>query len=344
MQSLSTFQVSSCIKNGFNINRKSSHINQKRQLLRYAKLITLELWYNVAMNIKILGNGNWGNALYSVITQNCQSVSILKREQTATKADLVVLATPTQSIRESLKNISFGDKHKIIVNTTKGIEKSSHLLPFQIINKLYGNNISYFTLIGPSFAQEVTNKMPTLVNLAYTKKSSNGTEILKIRNLFQTNFFRVKLTTNVEALELSAAFKNIYAIACGLVQGLGYGTNTRVKLLVLAIDEIANLCKKLKWNVDPNATPGTIGDLVLTCNSTESRNFTFGNLLAKYSVEEALCKVNSTVEGFYSLNSVKHFEEQSKTNLPLANFVFDIVKKNNPEKVKTQFKSFVGSI
>ena len=296
------------------------------------------------MDIKILGNGNWGNALYSVIKQNCPTVSILKRGQTAAKADLVVLAIPTQSIRESLENISFGDKYKIIVNTTKGIEEFSHLLPFQIINKLYGNSINYFTLVGPSFAQEVVNKMPTLVNLAYTKKNSNDAKISEIKNLFQTNFFRVKLTTNIEAVELSAAFKNIYAIACGLAQGLGYGTNTRVKLLVLAIDEIADLCKKLQWNVDSNATAGTVGDLILTCNSTESRNFTFGSLLAKYSVEEALSKVNSTVEGFYSLNSVKHFEKQAKVNLPLANFVFDVVKKNNPKKIKIQFKSFVCSI
>jgi glycerol-3-phosphate dehydrogenase (NAD(P)+) len=252
--------------------------------------------------------------------------------------NIIVLSVPAQSIRESLKDISFADKRKIIVNTAKGIEKSTHLLPYQIVQSIFGNSIEYYTLIGPSFAKEVVHKMPTLVNLGYVKEGPGN---VKIRNLFQTNYFRVKLAAGVEALELSAAFKNIYAIACGLADGLGYGTNTRVKMIVLAIDEMNDLYKKINWRIDPKITAGTIGDLILTCNSAESRNFTFGSLLAKNSVRDSLTKIHSTVEGLSSLSSVGFFEKKASVKLSLADFVSSIVRMDNPKMARRKFKSFV---
>lgn len=290
------------------------------------------------MNVKIIGNGAWGNALYSLVKQNCSTVSIVKRGQKIVEPDVVVLSVPTQSIRESLENISFGDKNIVIVNTAKGIEKFTHLLPYQLVQSILGSIIDYYTLIGPSFAQEVAKKMPTLVNLGYIKK---GPKNSKIKNLFQSSFFRVKLTKGVEILELSAAFKNVYAIACGLADGLGYGTNTRVKIIVLAIDELKNLYKSLNWKIGSNVTAGTIGDLILTCNSAESRNFTFGSLLAKYNANEALARVSSTVEGVNSMSSVKYFEKKANIKLPLATFIANIVKTDNPRMAKKSFESFV---
>ena len=292
------------------------------------------------MNIHILGNGAWGNALFSVVKHNCPTVSIVKRGQKLIDPDIVVLSVPTQSIRESLKNIST-DKNIIIVNTAKGIEKSTHLLPHKIVQSIFGNDVEYYTLIGPSFAQEVIKQMPTLVNLGYSKKNSNN---IKVKNLFQTDFFRVKLTAGVEVLELSAAFKNIYAIACGLADGLGYGANTRVKLIVLAVDEMNTLYERLHWTIDSHITAGTVGDLILTCNSAESRNFTFGSLLAAHSVQDALTMVDSTVEGINSLTSVGYFEKKAGTKLLLADFVSNIVKMDNPKMVKTNFENFVKRV
>lgn len=293
------------------------------------------------MKVKIIGNGAWGNALYSVVRLNCTEVSILKREEKVSDCDVIILSMPTQSIRESLKYISFSGKTRIIVNTAKGIEKSTHLLPHQIVNSAFGDEIDYYTLIGPSFAQEVIKKMPTLVNLGYVKKNTNNQ---KIKKLFQTDFFRVRLTIGVEVLELSAAFKNIYAIACGLAQGLGYGLNTRVKLIVLAIEEMTNLYKDLHLKFDSDMTAGTMGDLILTCNSIKSRNFAFGTLLAKHSVDKSLSKVNSTVEGFHSLASLEHFNKKARVRLPLATFVSSIIQINNPEIVKKSFEKFVSLI
>ncbi len=237
----------------------------------------------------------------------------------------------------ALACLTFSSKN-IIINASKGIEKSTHFLPYEIVEAIVGKKIDYYSLIGPSLAKEVREKMPTIVNIGYIKESTNN-ELVK--KLFQTKFFRVKLAKGVEALELSAGFKNIYAISCGIAEGLGYGMNTKSELLTLAITEINTLYKNLNLRFDPNITFGTTGDLVLSCMGSGSRNFTFGKLLVKYSVEESLNRINSTVEGFYSLLSVAHFERKTKSKLPLASFIADVVLLNNPKQLKKHFEDFI---
>src|SRR5258708_3100726 len=214
------------------------------------------------MKIAIVGNGVWGKALFSVISQNARDVIIAKRGEKIL-ADIVILAVPTQSIRDVLPLIHFLD-NRILVNSSKGIEKSTHRLPYQIVQEHFEDSISYFSLMGPSFAEEVTQKMPTLVNLGYPKKSK---EVHIVESLFKTAYFRVKSMRGVEALEIAGALKNVYAIACGIAEGLGYKTNTKTQLITLAIEELQLLYKGLGLYVDPNITPELIGDLILTCTS-----------------------------------------------------------------------------
>lgn len=288
-----------------------------------------------------MGNGVWGKAIYSVISKNTNDVSFVPKGKTITDFDALILCVPTQEIRNVIPLVSLDGKRKIIINTAKGIEQKTHLLPRQIVSSLIKKPIEYYALFGPSFAKEVVDQMPTLVNLGFEKKSKN---IESIRKLFQTSNFRVRLTHGVAALELSGAFKNMYAIGCGLSRGLGYETNTQVKLLVLAIEEMRGLYKSLGYKLDDTSTAGIIGDLILTCSSTESRNFRFGKYLAEGNVRSSLEKVNSTVEGYHSLESVAYFKKKSDAKLPLASFIAEVVKTNDPKLVKKMFKSFVSSV
>ncbi len=292
------------------------------------------------MKVKIIGNGTWGNAIHSIIKTNCDDSSIVKRQEQVDTCDVIIMAVPTQSIRTALTFVPANHKHKILINTSKGIEKDTHLLPHQIIASVLGDGIDYFSLIGPSFADEVVKKMPTLVNLGYRKKINHN----NMQRLFQTDYFRVRLTTGIEALELSAAFKNIYAIACGLADGMRYGVNTRIKLIVLAMEEMGGLFEKLHMKIDSNMTAGTMGDLLLTCNSTQSRNFSFGKLLAELPVDEALRKVEKTVEGYSSIGSLGHFKSKADVKLPLATFISEIVRTDNPKTVKKSFEQYVRRI
>ena len=125
-----------------------------------------------------------------------------------------------------------------------------------------------------------------------------------------------------------------------MADGLGFGMNTRIQLMMLAMDEFYDLCRVLGYTVSKDAMPGTIGDLLLSCSSTESRNYTLGKLLIEYSVEECLVRINSTVEGIETVQSVPYFTTISK--LPLAQFVQESLRPNGTD-VKTLFKAFITS-
>lgn len=290
------------------------------------------------MNVIIVGEGSFGKAIFSVVAKNCNNVAFYRNGQ-ALEADVIILTVPAQSLRSVYQTI--GQSDAIIVNCAKGIEQKTHLLPFQIAEDVLGKTSHYTTLMGPSFAQEVIDEMPTLVNLGYRK----GNEaVSRVKELFQTNYFRVLVTRSLEAVELAGAFKNVYAIGCGIASGLGFGTNTRVKLMMVALDEITVLAKKLGFPVDKDADPGIIGDLVLSCSSTESRNFRFGKLLTQYRALESLEKLSTTVEGYTTVDSVSYFAKKTRLALPLATCITRIVHANDPISVKKKFAEFVKRV
>lgn len=132
----------------------------------------------------------------------------------------------------------------------------------------------------------------------------------------------------------------MYAIACGISSGLGYRTNTQTKLILIAFEEITRLCKALGYAIDETTDVGIIGDLMLTCSSTESRNFRFGKLLATHSVKESIEKMQVLVEGVVTASSVTYLTQQSNVSLPLAQFVATILEGKNQEEIKETFLQF----
>lgn len=289
------------------------------------------------MKIKIIGDGAWGTALGRLLTANGHKIVYWDKKGQIVPLDVVVIALPTQAIRGVLSNYGRNLEKAVIMNSAKGIEKKSHQIPVQIIKGILGKEIEYFTLIGPSFAKEVNRKMPTLVNVG----GYNG-KMQVICDLFKTEFFRVRPTKSVEALELAGALKNVYAIACGIAEGLGFAINTRAKLITVAYEEYLKLAKNLHYEIDANSRPGILGDLILTCSSQESRNFSFGKNLARHSVKESIAKINSTVEGYNTAFSVLYFSEKSP--MPLGQFVLKVIEENNPKTVASKFTDFVKKL
>lgn len=291
--------------------------------------------------VTILGNGAWGQALASLLKENQQEFIFWDRVSPIDPSGIVLISTPAQVIRDLLTSHKESLKNTTIINTSKGIEKSTHLLPFQIAREILGLDVKYFSLMGPSFASEVVLKMPTMVSLGTFGNRALGN---KIENIFQTDFFRIQQSDSNEAIELCGAFKNIYAVGCGIAEGLGFLGNTRAKLIALAYLEIANLCQKLNYKIDDDAGAGTIGDLVLTCSSTDSRNFRFGKLLAGMKISDALEQINKTVEGYGNVFSVPYFSHKTGLRMPVANFIYKTVLNDSPDLVEERFRSFIKKI
>jgi len=283
------------------------------------------------MQIRVVGNGEWGTAIFNLLKENSHEVSFITRQSLKAKvninnAEMLVLAIPTYAIRQSLENVG-NIESVIVVNCSKGIERETHKFPFQIVNEKGGKKEKYFSLNGPSFAGELNDKMPTVVNLGH---NSDEKSVNLVRKTFQTKYLEIRVVHGIAALELAGAFKNIYAIACGMTTGLGFGMNTRVKVILAALKEIHELMKNLKFRVEDETIPGILGDLILSCNSLESRNYSFGKLITKHSVKEALQR-GATVEGYYASYSVDYFETKGKTQLPLADMVARCVNIENKE-------------
>lgn len=292
------------------------------------------------MNILIVGNGVWGKAVATLFEENEHAISFWQEGDKIPDNSIVFSAIPTQAIREVF--LAVGNPSNLtFINGSKGIERETHKLPNQIIRQVLGENINYFSLMGPSFAEEVVKKMPTLVNLGYIGSKEDA---INVKKLFQTDYFRIRLTQGVDTIELAAAFKNVYAIACGVTNGLGFKMNTRVKLMLLAMEEFNELREKLGFEIDGKALPATIGDLILTCSSEESRNFTFGEHLATHSIEKSLELVKETVEGFYTVLSVPYFEKEAGINMSLAHFVYDMTHGDITGDIKSKFNEFVKSV
>ena len=233
-------------------------------------------------------------------------------------------------MRSALKRAKFDkDKKIIIINGSKGIERKTNKLPYEIIKETILCDFDYYSLIGPSFSVEVKDKKPTIVNIGYKERCNRKL----MKELFVTNYFRIKFTKGVRELELSSALKNVYAIACGICDGLGYRYNTRILIISTAIAELYKII-----NLKRTGIIGTIGDLILTCSSNESRNFKFGQLITKYKTEEALKRIGATVEGLGTVASVKIF------NKPLLNFVDDVIKTDDPKKIKCKFDEFLNKL
>lgn len=288
-------------------------------------------------DIVIVGNGVWGNALLSVIQSNQIPVRMWDRKFDLSDSAVIILAIPTVAIREVLTRTTLR-QDCIVINTSKGVEKETHLLPYQIVKKMV-KSPHYFTLIGPSFAKEVTDGISTIVNIGY----KNPKHAAYVKSLFQTDTFHVRLTKDVEVIELFAAFKNVYAIASGLAHGIGLKANTQAKLTVLALEELYRMMRKLKLSISSRSLAGTVGDLVLTTYSEESRNYRFGEALAKHSSEDALWIVASTVEGYNTAFSVQHIARKHSIHLPLAELVCDIIVSNSPQNARETFTNFLAT-
>jgi len=267
------------------------------------------------MIIKVIGKGAWGTSITQVLQDNGHNVVFLQRGfATVNDGDTVVLTLPTNAIRDALSSFS-SVKRLQVVNCTKGIEITTAKLPYEIIKEILHPSTKYYSLLGPSFDSELQEKMPTLVNLGYT---GSVTQAQKIKALFETDYLRIHMVHHIPSLELAGAMKNICAVACGISDGLRFGMNTRTKVIITAIEEYYLLCKALNYSIDERAIGGIIGDFMLTGNSETSRNFQFGKLIINNSAEQAIKKVNATVEGYASLQAISEIVSKANVTLPLV--------------------------
>ncbi len=237
--------------------------------------------------------------------------------------EVVVLAPPSHFMRDvagKLRGIDLSKK--ILVSVSKGIENETLLRMSEVIREALGKKSRLAVLSGPTIAPEVAERLPAMAVVA-----SEDEEVAeKVQELFATDSFGVYLSRDVIGVELGGSLKNVIAIAAGISDGLGLGTNTKAALFMCGLVEIARLGVKMGAKVETFSGLSGMGDLVTTCLSSKSRNRWLGEEVGKGKhVEELLKGTEMVVEGVKTALSALALGKKYKMELPITQQVKSVL-------------------
>ncbi len=239
--------------------------------------------------------------------------------------DIVVLAVPSQYSRSVLKKIrGCFLKKTIFLSVTKGIEVKSSNRISEIMHKELGS-VKFAVLSGPTIAQEVARLIPTTAVVASANKKIRKV----IQKVFSTQNFRVYTNADVVGVELGGSLKNVIAIACGVSDGLGFGTNTKAAILTRGLAEISRLGKAMGAKLETFSGISGLGDLVTTCISKQSRNRMVGELIGKGKKLKEICRhMQMVAEGVPTARSAYALSLKYKVDMPIIKEVYQLLYMN----------------
>ena len=319
------------------------------------------------MNLKkisFLGCGSWGGALGLVLSKQGVPITIWHRnqkiidslalnkphyllpslkfpdnvqftsniEKAVHKAEIIILATPSQAIRNIIKSCKkYMDEKQIIVNVAKGIETDTLMTASEVIKDVIGKmSINIVTLSGPSHAEEVIKRYPT----ALVAASSNVRVSEKIQKLFSNEKLRVYVNDDIRGVELGGSLKNVIAIASGIAEGIGYADNTKAALVTRGLAEVARLGSAMGGLYKTFSGLSGIGDLMVTCYSKYSRNRFVGEEIGRgNTLESVLDGMTMVAEGVKTTESVYRLSKKYTVPMPISHAVYDILFKNKNPKI-----------
>ncbi len=310
------------------------------------------------MKVSVLGSGSFGTALANVLGDKNYQVYLYGRrteviedinknrknseyldnfklsdniigtmnlEECLENTSLILLAIPTQNLANFIKeNINLFKDNIPIVAVSKGIENHKLRLVSEILEEelpeKFHKNLCY--LLGPSFAKEIVQRLPTVVSIA----SKNQEVAQKVQNYFFTQYFRTYWIDDVIGAEVGGALKNVIAIACGISDGLGLGHNSRAAIITRGLLEIQRL--GVKKGANPLTFLGLtgLGDLVLTCTGELSRNRTVGMELGKgKKLDEIIKEIHQVAEGVFTTKSAYELSKKLSVEMPITEAVYKIL-------------------
>ena len=237
-------------------------------------------------------------------------------ESVISEVDWIMLALPSNAFVVGLESLKpyLQLKHHIFW-LTKGfcMIEGVYKLPSEIAQIMLSSDVcsGYAALLGPSFAKEVAQQLPTAVTVA----STDLIFAKKLQVLLTSSYFRVYLTTDILGAEIGGAVKNVLAIATGISDGLGFGANARAALITRGLNAMKIFAKAYGGNPDTLSGLSGMGDLILTATDNQSRNRRFGLLLGQgYRAENAKKEINQVIEGEKGAECIFHLSQQYDYN------------------------------
>ena len=277
------------------------------------------------MKIGVLGAGAWGAALAHVARGAGHEVHVWTRGlalEPLGEAQGLILAVPAQGVREVLSGLKSIVTNAIpLIISAKGIEQGSGLFMNEVVAEVLPA-ASPMVLSGPSFAADVMKGLPTAVVLAAGEISQarQWAEALSLPH------FRIYASDDVKGVEIGGALKNVLAIACGISDGRGLGDSARAALTTRGFAELTRFAAKLGANPETLMGLSGLGDLLLTCSSRQSRNYSFGFALGEgKTVAQALSQARGVVEGASTVKIAQALARRHGVDMPIVDAVHAIV-------------------
>jgi glycerol-3-phosphate dehydrogenase (NAD(P)+) len=310
----------------------------------------------------VLGAGAWGTALADLLARNGHDVRIWAYEwdvvetinrshenrrflsghrinpriaafadvrETLEEAELITLATPSHVLRQIARTAADSVPAGVsVVVATKGIETESLALMTEVATaELSGSTV--VALSGPSFAIEVANRQPTAVVVA----STDARAAKFVQHTFSANDFRAYTHGDVTGVEIGGALKNVMAVATGIAEGLGLGFNARAALITRGLAEMTRLGTRLGAESSTLAGLAGLGDLVVTCTGSLSRNRTVGVEIGRgATLEEVLSGKETVAEGVVTTRSARALALREGVEMPIVDTVYRVLFEGQPAR------------
>ncbi|MGY2704270.1 MULTISPECIES: NAD(P)H-dependent glycerol-3-phosphate dehydrogenase [unclassified Nocardioides] len=307
--------------------------------------------------VAIFGAGSWGTAFSIVLADAGNDVTVWARreevaeainerrenadylpgielppqvsathdvEKAAHGADLVVFATPSQSLRGNLTEWApYVEPGSVLVSLMKGVELGTLDRMSQVIGEVTGAGPERIAVIsGPNLAKEIAKREPAASVVACADEDVAR----QIQRRIHSPAFRPYTSPDVLGCELGGAYKNVVGLAVGMAVGLGFGDNTTASVITRGLAETARLATALGANPLTLMGLAGLGDLVATCSSPLSRNRTFGEKLGRgMSTDEILATTRQVAEGAKSCSSLLALADRTGVDAPIAHHVDAVV-------------------
>jgi glycerol-3-phosphate dehydrogenase (NAD(P)+) len=318
------------------------------------------------MKFGVVGSGSFATAIVKILSENLEHINWYVRDlqtakyintfkhnqnylssvefdiqkltvtsslnQVIQNSEVLIFATPSIYLKETLEKTSINLKNKIIVSVIKGIVPDFNDIVGHYFHKEKEISYDNFVVItGPCHAEEIALERLSYLTVASTQEKN----VDLIAEVFQTKYVKIIKSDDIFGTEYAAVLKNIFALAAGIAHGIGYGDNFQAVLMSNAIREMEKFLKKiypLKRDIKNSAY---LGDLLVTGYSNFSRNRMFGNMIGKgYTVQAAKLEMNMIAEGFYAVNGIYKIIQEENIKLPIIKAVYKILYEGK-EPVKT---------
>lgn len=312
-------------------------------------------------NVSVLGAGSWGTALAILLARNGHRVSLwghhpdhiasLRAERRNRRYlpdapfpdDLIPMDDLALAVRDAEVQLIVVPSHAFagllraiqphlpalpkIAWATKGLELESGRLLHEVAESVLGSGVPLAMLSGPTFAGEVAANQPTAITVASRQADFAGW----LANLLHNNRFRAYTSEDIVGVQLGGAVKNVLAIAAGVADGLGFGSNARAALITRGLTEMMRLGLTLGGRRETLMGLAGVGDLILTSTDDQSRNRRFGLGLGRGETREAVtARIGQEIEGIPTAKIVHQLAQRHGIDMPITEQTYRILYEGLP--------------